>query len=144
MIMKKLLWIAMAFVGLSLALASVSCSEKDEFDPDNPENIGTVDVGWEENGNTIKFTVEQSWGYGVAYTVTYTCKFNNDGYCIEAIARYEFSSADLADIFYESARQQYDDVSKSGRVVTVDETEDFEGVTRDELRALYESMANAY
>lgn len=144
MIMKKLLWMAMAFVGLSLALASVSCSEKDEFDPENPENIGTTEVGWEENGNTIKFTVEQSWGYGVAYTVTYTCKFNNDGYCIEAIARYEFSSADLADIFYESARQQYDDVSKSGRVVTVDETEDFEGVTRDELRTLYESMANAY
>lgn len=144
MIMKKLLWMAMAFVGLSLALASVSCSEKDEFDPENPENIGTTEVGWEENGNTIKFTVEQSWGYGVAYTVTYTCKFNNDGYCIEAIARYEFSTADLADIFYESARQQYDDVSKSGRVVTVDETEDFEGVTRDELRTLYESMANAY
>ena len=142
MIMKKLLWMAMAFVGLSLA--SVSCSEKDEFDPENPENIGTTEVGWEENGNTIKFTVEQSWGYGVAYTVTYTCKFNNDGYCIEAIARYEFSSADLADIFYESARQQYDDVSKSGRVVTVDESEDFEGVTRDELRTLYESMANAY
>ena len=140
--MKKLLWMAMAFVGLSLA--SVSCSEKDEFDPENPENIGTTEVGWEENGNTIKFTVEQSWGYGVAYTVTYTCKFNNDGYCIEAIARYEFSSADLADIFYESARQQYDDVSKSGRVVTVDESEDFEGVTRDELRTLYESMANAY
>ena len=132
----------MAFVVLSLA--SVSCGEKDEFDPENPENIGTTEVGWEENGNTIKFTVEQSWGYGVAYTVTYTCKFNNDGYCIEAIARYEFSSADLADIFYESARQQYDDVSKSGRVVTVDETEDFEGVTRDELRTLYESMANAY
>ena len=38
----------------------------------------------------------------------------------------------------------YDDISKSGRTVTVDETEDFEGVTRDELRTLYESMANAY
>lgn len=142
MIMKKLLWMAMAFVVLSLA--SVSCSEKDEFDPENPENIGTTEVGWEENGNTVKFTVEQSWGYGAAYTVTYTCKFNNDGYCIEAIARYEFSTDELAEIFYESYRQAYDDISKSGRTVTVDETEDFEGVTRDELRALYESMANAY
>ena len=142
MIMKKLLWMAMAFVVLSLA--SVSCSEKDEFDPENPENIGTTEVGWEENGNTVRFTVEQSWDYGAAYTVTYTCKFNNDGYCIEAIALYEFSTAELAEIFYESYRQTYDDISKSGRTVTVDETEDFEGVTRDELRALYESMANAY
>ena len=142
MIMKKLLWMAMAFVVLSLA--SVSCSEKDEFDPENPENIGTTEVGWEENGNTVRFTVKQSWGYGAAYTVTYTCKFNNDGYCIEAIARYEFSSAELAEIFYESYRQMYDEISKSGRTVTVDETEDFEGVTRDELRTLYESMANAY
>ena len=129
-----------------LSLASVSCSEKDEFDPDpeNPEIIGPTEVGWDENGNTVTFTVEQSWGYGAAYTVTYTCKFNNDGYCIEAIARYEFSTAELAEIFYESYRQMYDDISKSGRTVTVDETEDFEGVTRDELRALYESMANAY
>ena len=142
MIMKKLLWMAMAFGVLSLA--SVSCSEKDEFDPENPENISTTEVGWEENGNTVRFTVEQSWGYGAAYTVTYTCKFNNDGYCIEAIARYEFSTAELAEIFYESYRQMYDDISKSGRTVTVDETEDFEGVTRDELRTLYESMANAY
>ena len=144
MIMKKLLWMAMAFGVLSLA--SVSCSEKDEFDPDpeNPEIIGPTEVGWDENGNTVTFTVEQSWGYGAAYTVTYTCKFNNDGYCIEAIARYEFSTAELAEIFYESYRQMYDDISKSGRTVTVDETEDFEGVTREELRALYESMANAY
>ena len=142
MIMKKLLWMAMAFVVLSLA--SVSCREKDEFDPENPENIGTTEVGWEENGNTVRFTVEQSWGYGAAYTVTYTCKFNNDGYCIEAIACYEFSTAELAEIFYESYRQTYDDISKSGRTVTIDETEDFEGVTKDELRALYESMANAY
>ena len=132
----------MAFVVLSLA--SVSCSEKEEIDPGNPGNISTTEVGWEENGNTVGFTVEQSWGYGAAYTVTYTCKFNNDGYCIEAIARYEFSTAELAEIFYESYRQMYDDISKSGRAVTVDETEDFEGVTRDELRTLYESMANAY
>ena len=144
MIMKKLLWMAMAFGVLSLA--SVSCSEKDEFDPDpeNPEIIGTTEVGWDENGNTVTFTVEQSWGYGAAYTVTYTCKFNNDGYCIEAIARYEFSTAELAEVFYESYRQMYDDISKSGRTVTVDETEDFEGVTRDELHAIYESMADAY
>lgn len=144
--MKKLymLIVAMVFVGLSLA--TVSCSEKDEhaFDPNDPGSAGTVDVGWEESGDTVKFTVEQSWGYGMAYIVTYTCKFNSDGYCIEAIARYEFSSAEIAEIFYESYRQMYDEISKSGKTVTVDETEDFEGVTKDELRALYESMANAY
>ena len=134
----------MIFVGLSLAAVSGGEKDKSPSDPENPENIGTTEVGWEENGNIVKFTVEQSWGYGAAYTVTYTCKFNNDGYCIEAIARYEFSTAELAEIFYESYRQMYDEISKSGRTVTVDETEDFEGVTRDELRALYESMANAY
>ncbi len=139
---KKLLWIALAFVGLSLT--AVSCGEKDEspFDPDNPNNTGTVEVGWEENGNTVKFTVEQSYGYGVSYTVTYTCTFDSDGNCTRAIARYEFSSAELAEIFYESARQEYDDVSKSGKVITIDETEDFEGFTKEELRAVYESMAN--
>ncbi len=140
--MKKFLWVALAFVGLSLT--AMSCSEKEElsYDPNNPNNIGTTEVGWEENGNTVKFTVEQSWGYGMAYTVTYTCTFNSDGNCTKAIARYEFSTDDIAEIFYESARQQYDDVNKSGRVVTIDETEDFEGVTKEELRALYDSMVN--
>ncbi len=140
--MKKLLWIALAFMGLCLTV--VSCSEKDEspFPPiENPDNIGAIEVGWVEEGNTVKFTVSQSYGY-LSYVVTYTCTFNSNGGCTMAIARYEFSSVEIADMFYESYRQEYEDVSKSGKVVTIDETEDFEGLTKEQLRGIYESMAN--
>ena len=120
---------AMAFMALTITVGS--CSKNDEppgGGTEIPDQPGEYEVGWSEDGNTVVFTIAQNVYY-YSYTATYTCQFNNDGYCTSAIVRYEFSDSQWADAFYADQVQYYDgnSITKNGKVVTIDETEDFYG-----------------
>lgn len=148
--MKWNKWLLMLMAIVGLGLTTVACSEKDD-EPGNDtppgqngDVPGVTDVDWVEDGNTITFTLSQSWGYGYGYKVTTTCKFDNQGLCYSAIAQYEFPSAELADVYYTEAVQLFDSVSKSGKVVTVDETEEYRGMTKEALRTFFEQMKQSY
>ena len=146
--MKLNKWLMMLMAVVGLSLTTVACSEKDGDEPDPPpgntDTPGQYELDWVEDGNTITFTISQSWGYGYDYKVTTTCKFDDQGLCYSAIARYEFPTSEFAELYYTEALQMYDSVSKSGKVVTVDETEAYRGMTKEALRTFFEQMKQSY
>ncbi len=140
--MKWFKYLLMATMFIVPSMTMVSCSEKDDEPeiPEIPEIPGNVEVGWVDKGNTVEFTISHSYGYGYDYMVTYVCKFDESGLCYNVIANYQFESKDIADAYYAQAAQTYDDVKQNGKVVIIDETNSFIGMTKDELYQVYVSL----
>ena len=131
------------FCMLLLAAATtafIACSDKEEtmMNPD-----GTVDVvygQWVERGNQLIYSESYDQGYGTGYTMTWTLTFEND-ICVASECSYIFSSADLAQIVYESYIADGEgNVRRSGNTVIFDFTEHHAGLTKAEAMEMVESM----
>lgn len=136
----KYLLMAAIFIG---PLTIVSCSEKGGDEPETPElpgGMGSMEFGWTDKGDTVEFTISQSYGAGYEYTATYVCKFDKNGLCYDALAHYKFQSREIANAFYAQSAQLYEGVTQNGNTVTIDETNTFVGMTKDQVYQIYESL----
>ena len=90
--------------------------------------------GWEENGNTITYTCQVNLiVYKVGYIMTFT--FTGDT-CTGATMTVEYPKASYA----EEAWNDLDDEekakgSRNGKKITLDVTEDYVGMSKDELKS---------
>lgn len=137
--MKKYFYYMMLFMGLMLGMSA--CGDDNKDDIPGPSQ-GTEYGKWEEKGNQLIYTYKYS-GYGVSYDVKWTMTFDANDLCTSVKCVYTFSSSKLADECYNDIKDEGYPVTKSGKTVTVDYTEDFGGLDKALLKSAIEAMSKA-
>lgn len=142
--MKKYLFLCLMAMG---CLTFTACGSDDDEDLDDIEiNEGDIKVGQAE----LKETSNQlilSWAISVQnikVSVKWTCTFKDD-ICTKSLWEYTYPSETYAKAAYENAMQVKDEYDRTiysykGKVYTEDDTADYEGDSREEIKAEMEAM----
>lgn len=124
--------IMVALTAMALTLSATSCGLgklADILDPDNYE------TGWTEEGN--KLTYKQELGVAT-YLLEFT--FNASGELVSAKETAKWATAALAQEYYNELKEDGEqDVTISGSTVTRDVTDEYSGISKDELKEVIEN-----
>lgn len=144
--MKKMMKIfsrlvLVTFAALSISFAFTSCGGEDE-DNDNIYVNGGGDFDQEiSGGENADGTVSLTVNNGI-YVAKYTLTFDDNDLCTRAICECTFSSRDFANAFVETCEDEV--ISRNGNKVTIDQTDLFEGDSKDYVLAAIEAMSQQY
>ncbi len=145
--MKKYLFLCMAAIATLLTFSA--CGDDDEIEPNdiNPENVKVEKAKFTETTNqmTLTFTIKID-KFSVPVKITAT--FQGDQ-CSSYITEYTYPNDSMAKQAYEankSSAGQYDTTvySYKGKVYTEDDTADYRGVPKDEIRQELKMMESVY
>ncbi len=144
---KSLLLAMVIFAGAMLATTSCNPYAHLGGDADGDGDFDG-DYGWstnvQESANQIVFTVDFDSGlsgntlYNSSFKVVYTFTFSND-VCTRAVSVTTFESQVYADAYYYDGNGE-----KSGRTITEDLTESFNGFTKAQVRDFVAEMEQVY
>ena len=130
-----------AFAALCISFAFTSCGGEDE-DNDNIYVNGGGDFDQEiSGGENADGTVSLTVNNGI-YVAKWTLTFDENELCTRAICECTFSSSDFANAFAVSYGD--DVISRNGNKVTIDQTDLFEGDSKDDVLAAIEAMSQQY
>lgn len=143
--MKKMMKIfsrlvLVTFAALSISFAFTSCGGEDEDNDNIYVNGGDIDQeisGGENADGTVSLTVNNG-----IYVAKWTLTFDDNDLCTRAICECTFSSRDFANAF--AASYGDDVISRNGNKVTIDQTDLFEGDSKDDVLAAIEAMDQQY
>ncbi|MBR3608901.1 MAG: hypothetical protein IKL50_03320 [Bacteroidales bacterium] len=143
--MKKMMKIfsrlvLVTFAALSISFAFTSCGGEDEDNDNIYVNGGDIDQeisGGENADGTVSLTVNNG-----VYVAKWTLTFDDNDLCTRAICECTFSSRDFANAF--AASYGDDVISRNGNKVTIDQTDLFEGDSKDDVLAAIEAMDQQY
>ncbi len=145
--MKKMMKIfsrlvLVTFAALSISFAFTSCGSDDDGDNDNIYVNGGGDLDQEiSGGENADGTVSLTVNNGI-YVAKWTLTFDDNDLCTRAICECTFSSRDFANAF--AASYGDDVISRNGNKVTIDQTDLFEGDSKDDVLAAIEAMSQQY
>ena len=132
---------ALMFMG---ALCLTSCGDDDKDDID--DIIDDIEQGnlkpttkFEEKGNQMILTI--TWKN--VDTQVQTATFQND-LCVSYIVKDTYASSKLADEAWKEAQKEPDYaqyVTRDGKTITQDISEDFKGLPKEILRSIMQNMA---
>jgi len=142
--MKKYLLLGMALVAGMFMFSS--CGDDDEIVPDNGGDIEDVKVG-NSVFNETENQMTLSWTTSVA-TIKMSSKIIVDfvdDVCSKFVTETTYPSEALAKQAYEESMAAKDEsentvYSYKGKVMTVDETADYQGTPKDQMRQLLKSI----
>lgn len=133
--------VLVTFAALSISFAFTSCGGEDE-DNDNIYVNGGGDIDQEiSGGENADGTVSLTVNNGI-YVAKWTLTFDDNDLCTRAICECTFSSRDFANAF--AASYGDDVISRNGNKVTIDQTDLFEGDSKDDVLAAIEAMSQQY
>lgn len=144
--MKKMMKIfsrlaLVTFAALSISFAFTSCGGEDE-DNDNIYVNGGGDFDQEiSGGENADGTVSLTVNNGI-YVAKWTLTFDDNDLCTRAICECTFSSREFANAFVETCEDEV--ISRNGNKVTIDQTDLFEGDSKDDVLAAIEAMSQQY
>ena len=138
---KKSLLVLISFVLSSLLMTS--CEEllsglTSELTPPTTQGGVEIAMGWSEDGSHLYYRAsvnsqsELLWDFVM-----------EEGLCKEAILNYQFASVMLANIFYESLKNDETygyEFSIAHNLVIVDMTPDFKGKTKEQIQKAFEKV----
>ncbi|MDR2912558.1 MAG: hypothetical protein LBV38_04560 [Alistipes sp.] len=134
--MKTLKNLLLTMATLALTLSLPACGEKNGlYDGDGDDIPGQLEQGWNESGNTMTYSAEYSFG-GVSSSFIYTFTFSGDE-CTKATYAFTYPTEEQARADWDNMWEE--DKAKatiSGRTITEDVTEEWQGYSRAELRTL--------
>ncbi len=123
-----------------LALTSVSMITSCDANGDYYGKYEYYNDGWTEDGNKLIFKYDLGLEYG-GYAVVYVFEFRND-LCVKATAEYVCSSAYMAQMLYEEIDE--DEARLSGNSIIIDMTDEFEGLSKTELKSVIDMTNDWY
>lgn len=132
--------VLVTFAALSISFAFTSCGGEDEDNDNIYVNGGDIDQeisGGENADGTVSLTVNNG-----VYVAKWTLTFDDNDLCTRAICECTFSSRDFANAF--AASYGDDVISRNGNKVTIDQTDLFEGDSKDDVLAAIEAMDQQY
>ncbi len=119
----------------ALAVSVVSsCDMLDKIEDTEDTEYGQYKAGWTEEGD--KLIYKQSLDYGVAeYTQVLIFEFKNN-VCTKATGEFIWPTAVLAKTFYDGLDAEDQANAKlNGKKVTIDLTDTYTDLTKDDLKA---------
>ncbi len=125
-----------AFAALCISFAFTSCGSDDDGDDIYNNGAGVIDPevsGGVNADGTVSLTVNNG-----IYVAKWTLTFDDNDLCTRAICECTFSSRDFANAF--AASYGDDVISRNGNKVTIDQTDLFEGDSKDDVLAAIEAM----
>jgi hypothetical protein len=128
----KYLFVALAFALGSLSLTS--CGGDEITDIDGP---GELEQGWKESGNTMTYSASYSL-MGVSSSFVYTFTFSGD-VCTKATYAFTYPTEEQAQMDWDNMWEE--DKAKAtlnGRTITEDVTDEYEGLSKEEIRGTIE------
>lgn len=131
--------VLVTFAALSISFAFTSCGGDDDGDDIYNNGAGVIDPevsGGENADGTVSLTVNNG-----IYVAKWTLTFDND-LCTRAICECTFSSREFANAFVETCEDEV--ISRNGNKVTIDQTDLFEGDSKDDVLAAIEAMSQQY
>lgn len=129
-----------AFAALCISFAFTSCGGDDDGDDIYNNGAGVIDPGV-SGGENADGTVSLTVNNGI-YVAKWTLTFDENELCTRAICECTFSSSDFANAFAVSYGD--DVISRNGNKVTIDQTDLFEGDSKDDVLAAIEAMSQQY
>ncbi len=131
------------FAGVALM---TSCGDDDDIDPDDVE----IKSGITDKGNQLIMSTKVP-----SYSLTATATFDgntDDALCIKFISKETYSSSAAADYVWDEYKKHSDyaeDIAagllkKDGKSIIYDETEDFKGETKAQIRTYMERIKAEY
>ncbi len=100
---------------------------------DGEPEYGELESGWTEQGNKLIYKISLNYVLGT-YTQVMTFEFAGDK-CAKATTEYVWSSEILAKSFYDSLDEEEKAKAKlSGKTISIDMTEDFKDMSKDEIK----------
>lgn len=132
--------VLVTFAALSISFAFTSCGGDDDGDDIYNNGAGVIDPevsGGENADGTVSLTVNNG-----IYVAKWTLTFDDNDLCTRAICECTFSSRDFANAF--AASYGDDVISRNGNKVTIDQTDLFEGDSKDDVLAAIEAMDQQY
>ena len=129
-----------AFAALCISFAFTSCGGDDDGDDIYNNGAGVIDPGV-SGGENADGTVSLTVNNGI-YVAKWTLTFDDNDLCTRAICECTFSSSDFANAFAVSYGD--DVISRNGNKVTIDQTDLFEGDSKDDVLAAIEAMSQQY
>lgn len=146
--MKKYLFLFLMTLG---CFAFTACGD-DEDDVLNPDNPGQVDVKVgkaeiKESANQLVLTYGITV-QGLTVSVKWTCDFQNE-LCTRSVTEWTYPSEILAQAAYEAAVEEKDEwdttvYSYKGKVYIEDDTEDYRGTSKQEIKEEMQWYVAAY
>ena len=146
--MKKYLFLCLMALGCA-TFTACGDDEEDLIDLNNPGEVD-VKVGKaeiKESANQLVLT------YGITVqnmtvSVKWTCDFQND-LCTRSVTEWTYPSESYAKMAYEAAVAEKEDwdttvYSYKGKVYIEDDTEDYRGVSKQEIKTEMQWYAEAY
>ena len=144
-----------AFAALCISFAFTSCGGDDDGDDIYNNGAGVIDPGVIDpgvidpgvidpgvsGGENADGTVSLTVNNGI-YVAKWTLTFDENELCTRAICECTFSSRDYANAFAVSYGD--DVISRNGNKVTIDQTDLFEGDSKDDVLAAIEAMSQQY
>ncbi len=134
-----------AFAALCISFAFTSCGGDDDGDDIYNNGAGVIDPGVIDpgvsGGENADGTVSLTVNNGI-YVAKWTLTFDENELCTRAICECTFSSSDFANAFAVSYGD--DVISRNGNKVTIDQTDLFEGDSKDDVLAAIEAMSQQY
>ncbi|MBR1414963.1 MAG: hypothetical protein IJ570_03765 [Prevotella sp.] len=135
-------------MALGSMLAFTACGDDDDDILDDIINggeevvIGKAEFTESANQLVLKYTTGVS---GLSVSTVWTCTFNGETLVKSTMAS-TYPSDALAKVGYDEAVLAYGsgNVNKSGKTITVDNTKDFEDMTKDLIRMTMQSMKEQY
>ena len=133
--MKKLIPLLRAALLSTALFALYSCNPLDD--------VFDSDYKWTDNGNTA--TASYSWNFwGTGASLSYTFTFDGNDICTNAVLKTTYPSAtDAQETWEDMSETERAKSSISGKTITTNETEDFQGLTREEVKAITKAAAEA-
>lgn len=148
--MKKMMKIfsrlvLVTFAALSISFAFTSCGGDDDGDDIYNNGAGVIDPGVIDpgvsGGENADGTVSLTVNSGI-YVAKWTLTFDENELCTRAICECTFSSSVNANAFAVSYGD--DVISRNGNKVTIDQTDLFEGDSKDDVLVAIEAMSQQY
>ena len=132
--------VLVTFAALSISFAFTSCGGDDDGDDIYNNGAGVIDPevsGGENADGTVSLTVNNG-----IYVAKWTLTFDDNDLCTRAICECTFSSREFANAFVETCEDEV--ISRNGNKVTIDQTDLFEGDSKDDVLAAIEAMSQQY
>jgi len=146
--MKKYLFLFL----MTLSCVTFTACGDDEEEVLNPDNPGQVDVKVgkaeiKESANQLVLTYGITV-QGLTVSVKWTCDFQNDQ-CTRSVTEWTYPSETLARATYEAAVEEKDEwdttvYSYKGKVYIEDDTEDYRGTSKQEIKEEMQWYVAAY
>lgn len=137
--MKKFFYLMSLCLCMFAGVAVMTSCGDDDIDDIDPDNI-EFKVGITEKGNTLTFTAKTSY-----YTYVEIATFDSNDKCTKFLEQEIYPSKDYANAAWEAYKAEYKDdpddwkkYSKDGKTITYDDTEDWAGKSKAEIRSYME------